>query len=312
MHTLTSVRHMKLRPLAIMALLLAAGTLAWSRLPSSGVEAAPAPAPVRVYGLGTVEARVIARLGFEVAGRLAEVAVDQGHRIEIGRMLARMDASEQQARLAQAEAELRQAEAAVTQAKARLERAKALLLQRRSINDRRQALVRRGTVSQEAAEDAEAGSAVAASDVAVATSDLEAARGAVEAAKARIQLEQAVLAKFTLSAPFDAMVVDRLLEPGATVAPGTIAVTVVDPSTVWVRAFVDEALAGRLAVGQPANITLRSRQGEPLAGRIARIDIENDRVSEERKVHVAFDRIPTDFHLGEQAEILVDTSGGRP
>jgi HlyD family secretion protein len=266
---------------------------------------------MRVYGLGTVEAKVVAKLGFEVAGRLAEVAVDQGNRIEIGRTLARLDASEQQAKLAQAEAELRQADAAVAQAKARLERAKALLVQRRSINDRRQALVRRGTVSQEAAEDAEAGSAVAAADVAVATSDQEAARGAVEAAKARTLLERAVLAKFTLSAPFDAMVVERLLEPGATVAPGAIALSVVDPSTVWVRAFVDESLAGRLAVGQPATITLRSHQGESLTGRIARIDIENDRVSEERKVHVAFDQIPADFHLGEQAEILVDTSGGR-
>lgn len=266
----------------------------------------------QVYGLGTVEAKVLARLGFEVAGRLTDMAVDQGQTVEAGRVLASLDASEQSARLAQAEADLRQAEAAQGQAKARLDRAKALLAQRRSINDRRQTLVRRGTVSQEAAEDAEAGSAVAAADVAVAASDVEAARGAAEAAKARIQLERAVLDKFTLSAPFPALVVERLLEKGATVAPGGIALTVIDPSTVWVRAFVDESLAGRLAIGQKTTITLRSRPGQPLSGRVARIDIENDRVSEERKVHVAFDSLPAGFHLGEQAEILVSTEGDRP
>lgn len=300
---------MKMRPLATAATVLA---LALASLPAADRGFAADGNGPQVYGLGTVEAKTLARLGFEVAGRLADITVDQGQSIEAGRVLASLDASEQTARLAQAEADLRQAEAAQTQAKARLERAKALLIQRRSINDRRQSLVRRGTVSQEAAEDSEAGSAVAAADVAVAASDIDAARGAAEAAKARIQLERAVLDKFTLSAPFPALVVERLLEKGATVAPGSTAVTIIDPASVWVRAFVDESLAGRLAVGQKASITLRSRPGQPLSGRIARIDIENDRVSEERKVHVAFDAIPADFHLGEQAEILVDTESRRP
>jgi HlyD family secretion protein len=41
---------------------------------------------------------------------------------------------------------------------------------------------------------------------------------------------------------------------------------------------------------------------------VARIGIESDQVSEERRVYVAFERIPDDFHLHEQAEALITTA----
>lgn len=266
----------------------------------------------RVYGLGSVEARVLSRLGFELAGTLAEIVVDQGERVGRGRPLASLDTRQQQARVGQAEAGVRQAQAVLVQAQSRLDRARTLRGQRDSVNQRRQSLASRGTVSVEVAEDAQAGSATAAADVVVAASDVEAARANLDAARALLQLEQAVLAKATLLAPYDAVVVERSLELGTAVAPGAVALVVADPASVWVRAFVDESLAGRLAVGQRADIALRSQPGRTFPGRVVRIDIENDRVSEERRVHVAFDAIPEPFHLGEQAEILVDVAGGRP
>jgi HlyD family secretion protein len=52
---------------------------------------------------------------------------------------------------------------------------------------------------------------------------------------------------------------------------------------------------------------LRSRPAERLRGKVARIEPESDRVNEERKVEVAFDRIPADINLGEQAEVYITT-----
>jgi HlyD family secretion protein len=76
---------------------------------------------------------------------------------------------------------------------------------------------------------------------------------------------------------------------------------------VWVLAYIDETKAGEIAVGQPVEIVLRSRPNQRIIGRVARIEPESDRVNEERKVEVAFDRIPDGFNLGEQAEIYVTT-----
>ncbi|MBF0324358.1 MAG: efflux RND transporter periplasmic adaptor subunit [Alphaproteobacteria bacterium] len=292
-----------------------AGGVALSRMKGEGpqpVVAAHAAAPRdgRVYGLGTVEARLLSRLGFEAAGTLSEILVDQGDRVTKGQVLARLGLADQQARVSQAEAGVRQAQAALVQANARLDRARATRDQRASVNQRRQTLASRGTVSVEAAEDAQATSAVAVADVAVAASDVEAAKGGIESAVAKLALERALLDKLTLVAPFDALVIERARELGSAVAPGGTVLTIADPATIWVTAFIDEALAGRVEVGQVAEISLRSRPGQPLAGKVARIDLENDRVSEERRVQVAFDTPLAPFTLGEQAEVLI--SAKRP
>lgn len=262
---------------------------------------------VQVYGLGTVEARRLTKVGFEATGTLVELVADQGDRVAAGAVLARLHTAEQKARLARAEAQLAQSQSAVLQAEARVERARALLAQKKSVNQRRQALVGGGTVSREAAEDADADARVAAADVTVAERDLDAARAARSSSDAQRLLEQEALGKMSLTAPFAAVVVERSRELGSVLAAGTSVFTLVDAASVWVRAYVDESLAGGLKVGQAATITLRSRPAEPLAGRIARIDVENDRVAEERVVHIAFDRVPEPFHLGEQAEVLITT-----
>lgn len=289
---------------------VAAMTAATVAVTSKRQDIAEAPAPAAalqgVYGIGTVEARIQSEIGFELGGTLVELAADQGDRVGKGAVLARLDPREQQAVVAQAEAGLVQAEAAMLQARARLDRARAVQTQKRSVNQRRQELQRKGTVSAEAAEDAQAAAEIAVADVAVAQADVEAARGNLESARASLNRERERLAKFTLTAPYDGMVVKRERELGAAVVAGSQVFTVIDPATVWVRAYVDEAQAGALTMGQPARIALRSMPGKEFAGKVARIDIEADRVSEERKVHVGFDAVPADFHLGEQAEVFVD------
>lgn len=83
--------------------------------------------------------------------------------------------------------------------------------------------------------------------------------------------------------------------------------TLVDENTVWVRTYVDERLAGRLSLGQPVEIILRSNPARPIPGHIGRIEIQSDAVNEERLVDVAFDQVPDNIHLAEQAEVVITT-----
>lgn len=307
------LRFSKTLLIAAAVAVLGGGAALWAAT-GRPVEVSTAPAEVAamapVYGLGTVEARVLSKLAFEATGTLASVHADQWDRVAAGTVLAQLDPREQAARLARAEAQLRQAEAAQVQAKARLDRAQAVEAQKHSSNRRRQALARSGTVSPETAEEALAEAQVAVAETAVARSDVAAAAAATESAAAQVAQEREALAKLALKAPYDALVVERSREPGSVVAPGNPVFTVIDPESVWVRAYVDEAVAGSLAVGQTAEILLRSRPGAPLPGRVARIDVENDRVSEERIVHVAFRELPAEFHLGEQAEVTITAEPG--
>lgn len=89
------------------------------------------------------------------------------------------------------------------------------------------------------------------------------------------------------------------------VNPGEAVFTLVDPSTVWILAYIDETRAGHIQVGQNAKVTLRSLPEKRFGGRVARIEIESDRVNEERRVYVTCTDCPEEFHLGEQAEVVI-------
>jgi HlyD family secretion protein len=262
---------------------------------------------VQVFGLGTVEARVASKVGFKVSGVLVDLRADVGDRVAKGAVLARLDEREQTARVARAKAAVEQTEANLQKATAGLEKAKANYANARSIAERRQKLVQSNVTSVEAAETAKTAQDAALADVNLATSDVAVARAAIGDAKAQQQQETATLDFHTLTAPYDAMVITRQKELGSALGAGEPVFTLIDPKSVWVLAYIDESKAGEVSVGAPAEIVLRSRPGQRYRGQVARIEPESDRVNEERRVQIAFERLPNDFNLGEQAEVYVTT-----
>ncbi len=294
---------------ALLALLAAAGGL-WAlrhRPLTLPVAALETDVPVRVFGLGTIEAQVTSRIGFEVAGTLVELHADHGDRVAAGQVLARLHPAAQQARVAKAEAGLQSAEAQQLRVAAALERATAQAQQKRILALRRRELTARGTTSVEVAELAETEATAAAADLGVARADLGVARAALADARATLLAEQTALAKHTLAAPYDAVVVSRQRELGSATAPSEPIYTLMDPATVWALAYVDEGRAGQIREGQPAALRLRSLPGEVFPARVVRIGLESDRVTEERRIYARCERCPPRPVLGEQVQMEIET-----
>ena len=263
--------------------------------------------PVQVFGLGTVEARVTSKIGFKVSGVLIDLRADVGDRVAKGTLLARLDDREESARVARARAATDQAEANLQKASASVEKAKANHANAANINERRQKLVQTNVTSVETAETAKNALDAAAADVSLATSDVAVARAAIGDAKAQLQQESATLDFHALTAPYDAMVTARSKELGSALAAGEPVFTLIDPNTVWVLAYIDESKAGEIKVGEPTEIVLRSRPSQRIRGKVARIEPESDRVNEERRVAIAYERMPDSFNIGEQAEVYITT-----
>lgn len=263
--------------------------------------------PVQVFGLGTVEARVTSKIGFKVGGVLIDLRADVGDRVPKGAVLARLDDREQSARQARAQAAVAQTEAVLQKAQAGLEKAKANYANATNISERRQKLVQSSSASVEFAETAKTVQDAALADVNLTTGDVAVARAAIGDAKAQLQLETATLDFHTLAAPYDAMVTARLKELGSALGAGEPVFTLIDPKSVWVLAYIDESKAGEIAVGQPAEIVLRSQPARRIAGKVARIEPESDRVNEERRVAISFEAIPANISIGEQAEAYITT-----
>ncbi len=261
--------------------------------------------PVRVFGLGTVEARVLSRIGFEVGAALAELHADHGDRVTKGQVLARLSLGEQEAKVAKARAALEIATVNITRAEANLEKSRAVLAQKQEANRRKQTLVGRDIVSQQVAEEAARDEAVAKADVVVAESEIASARAQLTDAKAQVQFEETLLRHRTLVAPYDAIVIERHKELGTVVKAGDPIFTLIAAGSYWGLAYVDEARAGYIQEGQRVDARLRSRPQDAFTGQVVRVGLESDRVTEERRVYIKGDNPPPRVFLGEQVEFLI-------
>lgn len=261
--------------------------------------------PVRVFGLGTVEARVLSKIGFEVGATLVELNADHGDRVANGQVLARLNTGEQAAKVAKARAALLIAEVNIKKGEANLEKTQAVLAQRQLANRRKQTLVGRDIVSQQVAEEAIRDEAVAKADVAVAQSEVETAKAQLTDARAQLQFEETMLRHRTLVAPYDALVIERHKELGTVIKAGDPIYTLIAVGTYWGLAYVDEARAGFIQEGQRVDARLRSRPQDAFTGRVERIGLESDRVTEERRIFIKGDNPPPRVYLGEQAEFWI-------
>jgi HlyD family secretion protein len=261
--------------------------------------------PVQVFGLGTVEAQTISKIGFETAGTLIELKVDHGDPVKTGDLLGRLQSREQEARVTQARAAVTQAKAAIEQAQSAVEKAAVVLKQKIDINARRQQLVQSGAVSREAAADTQAGADIANADLSQAHSAVSVARANLEQAEAALAFEMSRLAKYTLYAPFDGMIMARHKDLGSALNANESVFTLVDPATIWALVYVDETRAGQIEVGQSALVTRRSAPNQKMEAKVVRIDIESDRVNEERRVYLRCTGNNLTFHVGEQAEAVI-------
>jgi HlyD family secretion protein len=294
----------------VLAFLGAVGGAAWTfyfRPITVQVAQTARDVSVQVFGLGTVEARITSKIGFKASGVLVDLRADVGNRVAKGTVLARLDDREQQARVARAKAAAEQAQANLQKAMASVDKAKANYANAKNINTRRQALLQSQNTSVEQADISKAAEEATQADVDLAESEVAVARAAISDAKAQGQQEAATLDFHTLTSPYDAMVTARLKELGSALGAGEPVFTLIDPQQVWVLAYIDESKAGEIQIGEPAEIVLRSLPGQRFRGKVARIEPESDRVNEERRVEVAFDQLPDNFHLGEQAEVYITT-----
>ena len=184
---------------------------------------------VRVFGIGTIEAQIVSKVGFQIVGKVISIEADQGDVVKSGVLLAKLDDDAQRAKLKKSEAAQRQASANLAKTQAQRQRAEVTYQQKKNVNVRRQTLVSRGSVSQEAAEDAQVAEEIALGDAKVIEADTKVAAVQQDDAASQRQLDAVVLAQHELRAPFDARVITRHKELGGIVNAGETVFTLIAP-----------------------------------------------------------------------------------
>lgn len=258
-----------------------------------------------IFGIGQVEAQRSWMVGPTVAGRVRSVQVDVGDTVQPGQPLADMDPVDLDQRLAALDAAAARAQSARQAAAAQLADAQARRALAANNLQRNQDLARQNFISSGALEARV--QEVASADAGVQAAQANLSGSAQDAT--RLQAERAALAQqrgnLRLVAPAQAVVATREAEAGSTVVAGQAVVRLVDPASLWVKLRVDQGRSAGLAPGLVARIALRSRPGEMAQGRVARVELLADSVTEERLAMVAFDTLPAGVSVGEMAEVTL-------
>lgn len=264
-----------------------------------------------IFGIGTVEARRSYLIGPTAAGRVKAVHADVGETVKAGQLLAEIDPVDLDERLRSTEAAYARAASAVTAAEAQ----------------RKDALARRQLAELNAKRYRDLGGKnfVSPSAVEGKQQELDSAQAALEASEANLQgarQDQLRLkadqdgirqqrGNLRLLAPRDGLVTSREAEPGSTVIAGQAVLRLVEPDSLWVKARLDQGRSRGLAVGQAADIVLRSNASTSLPGKVARLEPLSDSVTEERIAQIAFERIPEGLSVGEMTEVTVKTGAAQ-
>lgn len=246
-----------------------------------------------LFGIGTVEARYTYRIGPTIAGRVKTLNVHVGDRVRAQQLLGEMDPVDLDDRVRSQEAVFKRAQATVREAETRLAYANTQAKRYEQLFAVRSSSEEARTTKRQEAQIADAALAAARQELARARSDREAL--------------MSQRSNLRLVAPVDGVVSMRDAEPGTTVVAGQAVVEVIDASSLWVNVRFDQISATGLAQDLPARIVLRSRGGQALPGRVLRVELKADAITEELLAKVVFEGRPEPLPpVGELAEVTVE------
>jgi len=210
---------------------------------------------------GTIEA-VSTDLGFKVAGRVADVPVSEGDRVEPGQVVARLEAED-------LDVALQSAETSLLSARANLMSAQATRSKTARDWSRQRTLIASDATTQQQVDAARAASEVATAQMAAAQAQVKQAQNALE--QARLQRSYA-----DLHASISGQVLEKIHRAGEMVMVGVPVVSIADLDTVKVHAAVDETKVGAVRVGDHATVRVYSFDKRTFDGVVSDIQAAGD------------------------------------
>ena len=261
---------------------------------------------IKVFGIGNVSARDIYSITAQTGGKIISILTDEGQWVKKGDLLITIDPVDMPELV---EEMLISVEKTKSELKALIKESESLNAQKELAlitYKRYEKLVKQSFVSKSEFDKAK-------TDLNALTAQLEATLVRIESSKIEVQRTQknadslkTKLSRFQIYAPVDGYVISKSAEVAQNVASSTTILKIVDPKTLWIKAYIDEKISGDIKVGQKAEITLRSQSNKQFTGSVKRIVAQSDAVTQEREINVAFDELPIPFYINEQARVTIN------
>jgi HlyD family secretion protein len=225
-----------------------------------------------ISAVGTLKARETSPLSSKVAGTVSRVLVDIGKRVEAGEVVIRLDRTNYDLDVKQAQAALAAAEAAVSQADAQFEQAEKEF-------HRATELLKEKVIPQSRFDVAEMAFKSAREAVSYAKAQRDRAKAALETALEHLKDTE-------IRSPISGVVVERTVEIGQAVEPGVQLLRILDQSYVKADIDLPEGDIGRLAPDDTAMIMVDAYSEEEFQGKVVSINPMVDRQTRTFRVRI--------------------------
>jgi HlyD family secretion protein len=230
-----------------------------------------------VSASGKIQPKKFVNISADTMGRVTNLAVEEGDRVEKGQFLLQIDPRNLRSAVQRTEASLLAARSSADQLKLALESAKVALKQAQDAYRRQQDLWKGGLTTKETLEKAEA-------DLKMREADLRSQEQNVTTQQARMQQESATLesarydlSKVRIESPIKGILTKRNIEEGETVVigtmnnAGTVLITVADMSIIEAEVEVDETDIPSVKFGQVAKVTIDAIPNKTFTGKVTEI-----------------------------------------
>jgi HlyD family secretion protein len=228
-----------------------------------------------VTASGKLRALNTIKVGAEVSGQVTRVLVDFNSPVTAGQVLAEIDPTRFRARVQQAQAQVSLAEAGRSQADAGLIRARSDFEVQSREFDRARALVADGFVSKSRLDAAQNQLAAARAGLRTATAQIESSRAQISQSLAELSSANLDLRRTVITAPTAGVVINKLVEPGTTVAANfqtpNLFELAADTTRMQVEASVDEADIGQVREGQDVRFTVDAYPDDRFPAKVRQI-----------------------------------------
>lgn len=182
----------------------------------------------------SIEARETTQVATRLLAKLTELAVRPGDNVHQGQLIASLEKRDLQARLRQAEEQRRALAARLTES----------------------------TLSLDRAESLRAKKLISEADYDKAQANVSALQAQLAAADQTVAEATTALEWSAIVSPIDGRVVERFVEPGDIVSPGQVIVSLYNPTTLRIEAWVRESLAVNLHLGQVLSVQVPAIDAE--------------------------------------------------
>ena len=233
---------------------------------------------------GYVTTRLDATVSSKVTGKVAEILVEEGMKVEQGQVLAKLDAANAEAGLRLAEAQLEAARLALAETAP---------------------MVKYTAREMKRFSELEGSKSVSGSDLAKAEAEAQAQQAKLERQQAEVRVAERQVDEWKqqvddtiIRAPFAGVVTTKDSQPGEMISPmsaggftRTGICTLVDMASLEIEVDVGESFINRVKPGQPVEATLDAYPDWKIPGKVIAIIPTADRQKATVKVRVAFDKL---------------------